>query len=147
MGSSKIIMLSGIYLIFGFYIKSYNNVDEMVFKTALKSATMAQTEQLAQTGVTLAKSYLGGSATRTFTTRTFVSGNDTVKYSASSVGVASSSQTMVTSTASHYTTITVNGAPQIKVVRRVIQTALMQYHNSRWKQIRVYTTRDYQDNF
>ncbi|MFZ4621725.1 MAG: hypothetical protein ACOYNS_14285 [Bacteroidota bacterium] len=147
MGSSKIIMLSGIYLIFGFYIKSYNNVDEAVYKISLKSATMAQAEQLAETGITLAKSYLGGSAANTFGPKTFISGNDTVQYSASSLGVASPSQTMVTSTASHYTTVMVAGSPTVKVVRRVVQTALMQYHNARWKQIRIYTTRNYQDTF
>jgi hypothetical protein len=146
MGSSKIIMLSGIYLIFGFYIKAYHNVDEMVFKASVKAASMAQTEQLAQTGVTLAKSFLGGSATRSLATQTFVSGLDTVRYSAVP-GSLPSSQTMVTSVASHYTTIDVDGVPTIKVVRKVTQTALMQYHNSRWKQLKIYTTRSYQDNF
>ncbi len=146
MGSSKIIMLSGIYLIFGFYIKAYHNVDEMVFKASVKAASMAQTEQLAQTGVTLAKSFLGGSATSSLSTQTFVSGLDTVRYSANP-GSLPASQTLVTSVASHYTTIDVDGIPTIKVVRKVTQTALMQYHNSRWKQLKIYTTRSYQDNF
>ena len=146
MGSSKIIMLSGIYLIFGFYIKAYNNVDEMMFKSSVNAASMSQTEQLAQTGVTLAKSFMGGSATRTLATKTFVSGLDTVRYSAAP-GSLPASQTLVTSVASHYTTIDVDGVPTIKVVRKVTQTALMQYHNSRWKQVRIFTTRSYQDSF
>ncbi len=146
MGSSKIIMLSGIYLIFGFYIQSFNTVDEMMFKSSVKAASMAQTEQLAQTGVTLAKSFMGGTSGRTLSAKTFVSGLDTVVYSAAP-GTLPASQTLVTSVASHYTTVDIDGVPTVKVVRKVTQTALMQYHNSRWKQLKIYTTRDYQDTF
>lgn len=146
MGSSKIIMLSGIYLIFGFYIAAFNNVDEMVFKASVKAASMAQTEQMAQSGVALAKSFMGASPSQTLSTKTFVSGLDTVRYSAAP-GLLPASQTLITSVATHYTTINENGTPTIKVVRKVTQTALMQYHNSRWKQLKTYTTRSYQDTF
>jgi hypothetical protein len=148
MGSSKTIMLAGIYLIFGFYVKSFNSVDETMFKTSMKTATLAQSEQLSQTGLSLAKTYMNNTFSRAnFPTRTFVSAKDTVKYSAATSASLPASQTMVTSTASHYTTVTVGGVSEIKVRRIVTTNAVFQYHNGRWKQVRVFTTRDYQDNF
>ncbi len=148
MGSSKTIILAGIYLIFGFYVQSFNSVDETMFKTSLKTATLAQSEQLAQTGLSLAKSYMGGNSLRSsFPTRTFVSGKDTVRYSAATSPSLPLSQTMVTSTASHYTTIVDDGVSEIKVRRIVTTTAVFQFHSGRWKQVRVFTSRDYQDRF
>jgi hypothetical protein len=144
MGSSRIIMLSGVYLIFGFYMVAFNNADESMFKTSLKTATMAQEEQFAQTGLSLASGYMSNDASRaTFATRTFVSGTDTVRYSATRPASFPASQTQVTSVASH--TTVVGGV--VKVTRAVTQTAVYQYHNNRWKQVRVFTTKSYQDSF
>ena len=144
MGSSKIIMLSGIYLIFGFYTAAFNNADESMFKSSMKTATLVQTEQLAQTGLSLASGYMANDASKSsFATRTFVTGNDTVRYSASQPAGFPASQTQVTSVATH--TTVVGGIA--KVSRTVTETAVYQYHNNRWKQMRVFTTRNYQDTF
>jgi len=144
MGSSKIIMLSGTYLIFGFYIVAFNNADESMFKSSTKSATLVQEEQFAQTGLSLATTYMADNSSRyTFATRTFVSGNDTIRYSATRPASFPASQTQVTSIASHSTVV--NG--EVMVTRSVTQTAVYQYHNGRWKQMRVFTTRNYQDSF
>lgn len=144
MGSSKIIMLSGIYLIFGFYIVAFNNADNSMFKSSLKTATLAQEEQFALTGLSLAKTYMGSNASRyTFPTRTFVSGSDTVRYSAAQPVGYPASQTQVTSVASHATVV----GGTVKVMREVTQTAVYQFHNGRWKQMRVFTERGYQDSF
>ena len=144
MGTSKIIMLSGVYLIFGFYSVAFNHADESMFKSAMKTATLAQAEQLAQTGLSLASGYMANDASKSsFATRTFVTGNDTVRYSASQPAGFPASQTQVTSVATH--TTVVGGIA--KVSRTVTQTAVYQYHNNRWKQMRVFTTRNYQDTF
>ena len=144
MGSSKIIMLSGVYLIFGFYTVAFNNADETMFKSSAKTTTLALEEQFAQTGLSLASGYMSTDASRsTFGMRTFVSGNDTIHYSATRPAGFPASQTQVTSTASH--TTFVSGA--VKESRTVTQTAVYQYHNGRWKQMRVYTSRNYQDTF
>ena len=144
MGSSKIIMLSGVYLIFGFYTIAFNNADESMFKSSTKTATIAQEEQLAQTGLSLASGYMGTNSLRSsYITRTFVSGIDTVKYSATQPAGFPASQTQVTSTASH--TTVVGGVST--VTRTVTETAVYQYHNGRWKQMRVFTTRSYDDSF
>ena len=144
MGSSKIIMLSGIYLIFGFYTAAFNNADESMFKSSMNTATLVQTEQFAQTGLSLASGYMANDASKSsFAARTFVTGNDTVWYSASQHAGFPASQTQVTSVATH--TTVVGGVA--KVSRTVTQTAVYQYHNNRWKQMRVFTARDYQDTF
>ena len=144
MGSSKIIMLSGVYLIFGFYIVAFNNADEMMYKSSIKTATLTQSEQLANSGLSLAKSYMAdNSSLYTFPPRTYVSGNDTVSYSAARPVSYPLSQTEVTSVASH-TTVVDN---EVKVTRTVTQTAVFQFHNGRWKMLRVFTEREYQDSF
>src|SRR5512140_134998 len=104
MGSSKIIMLSGVYLIFGFYTVAFNHADESMFKSSMKAATLVQSEQLAQTGLSLASGFMANDVNHyTFSTRTFVSGNDTVRYSATRPASFPASQTQVTSVASHST--------------------------------------------
>ena len=144
MGSSKIIMLSGVYLIFGFYIVAFNNADESMYKSSIKTATLVQSEQLAQTGLSLASGYMSNDASHgTFATRTFVSGSDTVRYSATHPASFPASQTQVTSVSSHATVV----GGIVKETRVVTQTAVYQYHNGRWKQMRVFTTRNYQDTF
>ena len=144
MGSSKIIMLSGVYLIFGFYTIAFNNADESMFKSSVKCSALSQEELLAQTGLSLAGGYMGNTSGRSsYATRTFVSGIDTVKYSATVPAGFPASQTQVTSTASH--TTVVGGVA--KVTRTVTETAVFQYHNGRWKQMRVFTTRSYNDSF
>jgi len=144
MGSSKIIMLSGVYLIFGFYIVAFNNADESMYKSSMKTATLAQSEQLANTGLSLARTYMADYSSRdTFEPRTFVSGNDTVSYSAERPVGFPPSQTQVTSVASH-TTVVDN---EVKVTRMVTQTSVFQFHNGRWKMLRTFTEREYQDSF
>ena len=144
MGSSKIIMLSGVYLMFGFYTVAFNNADESMYKSSIKTTSISQEEQFAQTGLSLAGGYMGSNSARSsYATRTFVSGIDTVKYSATQPAGFPASQTQVTSTASH--TTVVGGVS--KVTRTVTETAVYQYHNGRWKQMRVFTTRNYQDSF
>ncbi len=148
MGTSKVILLSGVYLIFGFYIEAFTNVDETMYKSTIRTATLSQSEELAATGLALAKGYMADQSSRyVFATKTYVNGKDTVRYSASRPAGYPTSQTLVTSTASHYTTVTEGGVPTIKVRRQVVQSAVFQYHNNRWKQVRVFTSRTYQDSF
>ena len=148
MGTSRVILLSGVYLIFGFYIEAFSNVDETMFKSTVRTATMSQSEELAATGLSLAKGYMADQSSRyVFATRTYVNGKDTVRYSASRPAGFPSSQTLVTSTASHYTTVNESGVNIVKVARSVTQAAIFQYHNNRWKQVRVYTSRSYSDMF
>ena len=144
MGSSRIIMLSGVYLIFGFYTIAFNNADESMYKTSVKSATLAVSEQLAQSGLSLASGYMANDFSKiSFATRTFVTAGDTVKYTATHPASLPASQTQVTSTASHATVV----GGVVKESRTVTQTAVYQFHNGRWKQMRVYNSKNYQDSF
>jgi len=115
-----------------------------MYKSAMKTATLAQSEQLANTGLSLAKTYMADYSSRyTFEPRMFVSGNDTVRYSAARPSGFLPSQTQVISVASH-TTVVDN---EVKVTRIVTQTSVFQFHNGRWKMLRTFTEREYQDSF
>jgi hypothetical protein len=53
MGTSKIVMLSGLYIIIGLYTMGFNSADQTVRDASLSQAMTAQAEQLAYTGVKL----------------------------------------------------------------------------------------------
>ena len=54
MGTSKISLISGVYIILGLYTFAFNNSDETVSKLAYTAGNQTQAEQLAKTGLSLA---------------------------------------------------------------------------------------------
>ncbi len=142
MGSSRMIMISGVYLIFGFYIASLNRMDNVLYSSSVKTASLVQSEQASRTGLAKALNYMGtNSALFSFATRTVVVNGDTVRYSASRPAGFPASQTLVTSTASF------TGVADGSVLNRRTTTmkAVYQYHNGRWKVMRIFTENSYQD--
>lgn len=137
-------MLSGVYLIFGFYLVSLNNADNLLFKSSLQTATLVQSEQSARTGLAKALNYMGtNSSLYTYSTRVTVVNGDTVRYSATRPVGYPSSQSLVTVVASY--TKQIDGSVMTK--RETTMKAVYQFHNGRWKMMRVYTENEYQDSF
>ena len=121
MGSSKIIMLSGIYMILGMYSVSFDAAHQSNFDLASKTASSIQAEQIARTGIALAMTRMGGnSSVYSYSSSASVL-NGTVNYSAT----GNSSQSQITSTASF------NG-------KTVVVKATVVYYHNRWRISRLY---------
>ena len=126
MGSSKIIMLSGVYLILGFYTVSFYQAERTNSLTVEAVANSVQAEQLARTGISMALVEMGSSSTTTsFSTKTVSMTGGSVTYSATTTAITS--QSKITSTADF------NG-------RTVSMTAIFSYDRGRWRMIRSYAT-------
>ncbi len=83
MGTSKITLISGMYIVLGLYISGFNTADDASSNLAVSSAVSVQTEQIAQSGVSLALVRMGNNNTYTaFSTQKTTMGG-TVTYSAS----------------------------------------------------------------
>ena len=122
MGSSKIIMLSGVYLILGMYTVSFDAAHQSNFDLAAQTATMVQAEQIARTGISLAMTKMGGvNTTNTFSDISASVSSGSVKYSAS----GNTNQSQITSTG------TFNG-------KTVVVKATFVYYNNRWRVNRMY---------
>lgn len=127
MGSSKIIVLSALYLMLGFYSSSFNAADESNFSAALTTATETQAEQLAKTGISLALQKFGANLTITSLPKTDVTTmGGTVTYSANQPASFPSTQTQVFAI----------GVVEGKTVET---TAVFHQYGGRWKVLRVYS--------
>lgn len=127
MGTSKVILLSGIYLILGFYTVSFTAADETNFSSALTVATESQAEQLAKTGISLALQRFANNLAMTSIGTTNVSTmGGSVVYSASQPVSFPATQTQVVSTGTY------NGVT-------VETTAVFHQYGGRWKVLRVYS--------
>ncbi len=125
MGSSTIIMLSGVYLILGYYLVGFYQVERTNSHTVEAVANSVQAEQLARTGVNLSMVRLGEFlGTKSFSTRTASMSGGTISYVATAM---SGSYSKVTSTA------TFNG-------RTITITAVMYHNGDRWVIDRTYVT-------
>ena len=127
MGTSKIVMLSGIYLILGMYTVSFTSADRNNSSIAESVANSIQAEQIARTGVSLAMTKMGGSSSiNSFTDQNASVMNGSVVYSASQSGLPAS-QSQVTSTGTYFgKTVTIK--------------AVFSYERNRWRVIRMYST-------
>ena len=122
MGSSKIIMLTGVYLMLGMYTVSFDAAHQSNFDLAASTATAVQAEQIARTGISLAMTKMGASsATNSFSDNTASLLNGTVTYSA----IGNSSQSEITSTSTY------NG-------KTVVVKATFVYYHNRWRVSRLY---------
>lgn len=128
MGSSKVILLSGVYLILGFYTLSFNSTNEANFSNALSVASSLQTEQLARTGLALSLQKLGNNpAVYSFAEETLQMNNGTITYQANRPVGFPATQTQVVSTALFNN-------------QEVTMTAVYHFQNGRWKILKVYTS-------
>jgi hypothetical protein len=122
MGSTKIIMLSGIYMILGMYSASFDVAHQSNFDLASKTATFIQAEQIARTGISLAMTKMGANPlAHTYTNISASVLNGSVTYSAT--GTASQSE--ITSTA------TFND-------KTVVVKATFVFYNNRWRVSRLF---------
>ena len=125
MGTSKIVMLSGVYLILGMYTVSFTAADRNNSTIAESVANSIQAEQIARTGISLAMTKMGASfATSSYTNQNASVMNGSVVYSASQSGLPTS-QSQVTSTATF-------------AGKTVTIKAVFSYDRNRWRVIRMY---------
>ncbi len=127
MGTSKIVMLSGVYLILGMYTVGFTAADRNNSSISESVANSIQAEQIARTGISLAMTKMGGtysSSTYAYTNQNASVMSGTVVYSASQTGLPSS-QSQVTSTG------TFSG-------KTVTIKAVFSYDRNRWRIIRMY---------
>ena len=122
MGSSKIIMLSGVYMILGMYTVSFDAAHQSNFDLAAKTATSIQAEQIARTGISLAMTKMGGnSSIYSYSDVSASVMGGSVVYSAT----GTSSQSQVTSTATY------NG-------KTIVVKAVFTFYHNRWRISRLY---------
>ena len=127
MGTSKIAMLSGVYLILGMYTISFTAADRNNSSIAESVANSIQAEQIARTGILLAMTKMGGTystSTCSYTDQNASVMNGSVIYSASQTGLPSS-QSQVTSTGTF-------------AGKTVTIKAVFSYERNRWRIIRMY---------
>jgi hypothetical protein len=125
MGSSKIIILSAVYLILGFYTVSYNAADEANFSAAFVVATESQAEQLAKTGVSLAlQKFANNLSINTIAQTEVITMGGKITYSASRPASFPLNQTQVVAIGYY------EG-------RSIKSTAVFHQYGGRWKLLRV----------
>ncbi len=131
MGTSKIILISGIYVVLGLYSFGLNSADEMQSKESLSTAQSIQTEQIAVSGISLAVAYMGNNSTITsFSPITKSTMGGIVTYSASNPASLSSTEREIVSTA---TMVCGSATMQVKT------TAVVQFNKGLWRITRLYT--------
>jgi hypothetical protein len=122
MGSSKIIMLSGLYVMLGMYSVSFDVAHQSNFDLAAKTATAIQAEQIARTGISLAMTKMGGnSSIYSYSDVSASVLGGTVVYSAT----GTSSQSQITSTATY------NG-------KTIVVKATFSFYHNRWRISRLF---------
>ena len=126
MGTSKITLISGVYIILGLYTFAFNNSDETTSTLAYSAGKQTQAEQLANTGVSLALVKLANynpsyyySRTH-FSTKTSTGLKGTVTYNATVESGLSSDERQIVATG------TLNGTT-------VTVTAIVHYDTGRWR--------------
>ena len=127
MGTSKIIMLSGVYLILGMYTVSFTSADRSNSTIAESVANSIQAEQIARTGISLAMTKMGGinsSSTREYGNQNASVMSGSVVYSASQAGLPASQSQVISSGTFAGKTVTIK--------------AVFSYDRNRWRVIRMY---------
>ena len=126
MGTSKIVMLSGVYLVLGMYTLSFSEAGKASSTQAATIASSIQAEQLARTGVSLAMTKMGTkSAMYSYSDQSSSVMNGTVVYSAERPAGFPASQSQITSTG------TFNG-------KTLTITAVCSYDRGRWRIVRLF---------
>ena len=121
MGTSKIIMLSGIYLILGFYTVGFGVADESNFALATQVATQVQAEQIARTGISLALANMANVNTKNTFSNSAIVLNGNATYTA----IGNTSQSVITSIG-------------LFNKKSVTVKAVVVYSNNRWRISRIY---------
>ena len=129
MGTSKIVMGAGIYVMIGLYALGFNTADQAVFNAARSQAFHDQARQIAQSGVRFATGDVGSNASPSFPSSTVPLIGGSVTYSADRPAGLPASQMRVTSHGTY------NGY-------QVTMIAILQYNGVKWVTQRVYQQPD-----
>lgn len=127
MGTSKILLLTGVYAILGVYTVNFSSADQANFSRALEVSSTLQSEQLATAGVSIALTELGSDASKSsISTRRVTMLGGTVTISAERPLSYPATLTQVVSTG-------LFNNEQVRI------TSVMQYNGGRWKVLRTFT--------
>lgn len=127
MGTSKILLLTGVYAILGVYTVNFSGVDQANYSRALEVSSTLQSEQLATAGVSIALTELGSDASKSsISTRRVTMLGGTVTISAERPLSYPATLTQVVSTG-------LFNNEQVRI------TSVMQYNGGRWKVLRTFT--------
>ena len=119
----KIVMLSGLYIIFGMYILAFNRADESMFQTSMHLVNTVQAEQLVNTGIAIGLGDMGNNALEPNHSATVKNlGDGSVTYTITRTGT----------TATIFATSTYYGITQSA-------TCYVNYDRGRWRKIRTYS--------
>jgi hypothetical protein len=126
-GTSKIVLLTGVYLIIGLYSLAFNRTDESVNRVTIAEALTNQTEQIAMAGIRMGLTeslpVIGGS---TFSTRTANVFQGQVSYRGDVPSTLGATESRITSTG------TLNG-------HSVTVVAIINLYHGHWKVTRTFT--------
>jgi len=126
-GTSKIVLLTGVYLIIGLYSLGFNRADESVNRVMIAEANMNQSEQIALAGIRMGMNeiapVIGSSA---FSTRTANIFKGQASYRGDVPSSLSSTESRITSTG------TLNG-------HSVTMVAIINLYNGHWRITRIYS--------
>jgi hypothetical protein len=126
-GTSKIVLLTGVYLIIGLYSLGFNRADESVNRVMIAEANMNQAEQIALAGIRMGLNEIApviGSST--FSTRTANIFQGQVSYTGDVPSSLTSTQSRITSTG------TLRG-------HSITMVAIIHLYNGHWKVSRTYS--------
>lgn len=127
MGTSKILLLTGVYAILGVYTVNFSSADQANFSRALEVSSTLQSEQLATAGVSIALTELGSDASKSsISMRRVTMLGGTVTISAERPVSYPATLTQVVSTG-------LFNNEQVRI------TSVMQYNGGRWKVLRTFT--------
>ncbi len=125
MGTSKIVMLCGVYLVLGMYTLSFSVAGKTNSEIASGVASSVQAEQLARTGISVGMTKMGtDSLMFSYEDQNFSILNGTIVYSASQSGLPASQ--------SHITSTGIFNGKSITI------TALCSFDRGRWRIVRMF---------
>jgi hypothetical protein len=129
MGTSKIVMGAGVYIIIGLYAMGFNAADLSVYNAAKSEAFHDQARQIAYTGMRFAIGDMGSNSAPSFPSGTVNLISGSVTYTGDRPAGLAASQVRVTSRGTY------NGF-QVTIV------AILQYNGVKWTVQRVYQQQD-----
>jgi hypothetical protein len=126
-GTSKIVLLTGVYLIIGLYSLGFNRADESVNRMVIGEANLNQAEQIALAGIRMGMNEIApviGSST--FATRTASLFQGQVSYTGDVPSTLGATESRITSTS------TLRG-------HNVTMVAIINLYHGHWKITRIYS--------
>ena len=125
MGTSKIVMGAGVYVMIGLFALGFNTADQAVYNVGKSQAYHDQARQIAQAGVKFAVGDVGGNSSAAFPSSTVSLIGGSVTYAGDRPAGLTSSQMRITSSGSYNSF-------------QVTMVVILAYNGTKWVVQRVY---------